>query len=105
MPLCCRNLDEEEEEEERRPNEGGPLPLARVKALVSMMTPRDDRLFKAPAFTELDMALEGFGCLFVPSLAPMLSQTRSERLFPPLNGLTFATSVSLSRDFFQMALH
>ncbi|VDK43967.1 unnamed protein product, partial [Cylicostephanus goldi] len=76
LPLCCRNLDETENEEPIRPNEGGPVPLQRrtnpnkldklnffrVKALVSMMTPRDQRLSHAPSFVETDLAMEGFGC-------------------------------------------
>lgn len=40
LPLCCRNLDEKEGEIVLRSSEGGPLPLSRVKALVSMITPR-----------------------------------------------------------------
>lgn len=91
LPLCCRNLDDTEKEEPIRPNEGGPVPLQRVRALVSMMTPRDQRLSQAPSFIELDMAMEGFGALFVPSLSPLFSSNRTERIFPPLNGMTFST--------------
>ncbi|RCN36444.1 Beige/BEACH domain protein [Ancylostoma caninum] len=91
LPLCCRNLDETENEEPIRPNEGGPVPLQRVKALVSMMTPRDQRLSHAPSFVETDLAMEGFGCLFIPSLAPLFSSIRSERVFPPLNGISLST--------------
>ncbi|VDM63087.1 unnamed protein product [Angiostrongylus costaricensis] len=71
LPLCCRNLDETDNEEPIRANEGGPVPLQRVKALVSMMTPRDQKLSHAPSFVETDLAMEGFGCLFIPSLAPI----------------------------------
>ncbi|ETN78724.1 hypothetical protein NECAME_10189 [Necator americanus] len=60
LPLCCRNLDETENEEPIRSNEGGPVPLQRVKALVSMMTPRDQRLSHAPSFVETDLAMEGW---------------------------------------------
>ncbi|KIH63773.1 Beige/BEACH domain protein [Ancylostoma duodenale] len=91
LPLCCRNLDETENEEPIRSNEGGPVPLQRVKALVSMMTPRDQRLSHAPSFVETDLAMEGFGCLFIPSLAPLFSSIRSERVFPPLNGISLST--------------
>ncbi|EPB75242.1 hypothetical protein ANCCEY_05641 [Ancylostoma ceylanicum] len=91
LPLCCRNLDETENEEPIRANEGGPVPLQRVKALVSMMTPRDQRLSHAPSFVETDLAMEGFGCLFIPSLAPLFSSVRSERVFPPLNGISLST--------------
>ncbi|KAJ1374996.1 hypothetical protein KIN20_038217 [Parelaphostrongylus tenuis] len=91
LPLCCRNLDETDNEEPIRANEGGPVPLQRVKALVSMMTPRDQKLSHAPSFVETDLAMEGFGCLFIPSLAPMFSSNRTERVFPALNGLSFST--------------
>ena len=52
---------------------GGAVPLTRVKCLVSMTTPRDVRLHGAsitPAFVEFDMSAEGFGCLYLPSIAP-----------------------------------
>lgn len=63
-----------------------------MKALVSMMTPRDHRIAQYPSFVEFDMALEGFACLVVPSLAPLSPELggigHGERIFPPLNGLT-----------------
>ena len=48
------------------------LPLTRIKTLVSMTTPRDAVQNNSilPPFIEFDMAPEGFGCLFMPSLAP-----------------------------------
>jgi len=52
---------------------GGPVLLTRVKCLVSMTTPRDIRLHGAaitPSFVEFDMRLEGFGCMYLPSIAP-----------------------------------
>ncbi|VDP07627.1 unnamed protein product, partial [Soboliphyme baturini] len=84
------------------------------------MTPRDLRLSwmnVSPPFIEFDMSIEGFGCLLLPSLAPLGSPIsygspspqlahagsvestsfsaaagglgNGERLFPPLTGLTF----------------
>ncbi|KAG5834255.1 hypothetical protein ANANG_G00259620 [Anguilla anguilla] len=56
-----------------RTAEGSTVPLTRVKCLVSMTTPHDIRLHGSsvtPAFVEFDASLEGFGCLFLPSLAP-----------------------------------
>ncbi|RXM93361.1 WD repeat and FYVE domain-containing protein 3 [Acipenser ruthenus] len=56
-----------------RSAEGSTVPLTRVKCLVSMTTPHDIRLHGSavtPAFVEFDTSLEGFGCLFMPSLAP-----------------------------------
>ncbi len=38
-----------------------------------MTTPRDVRLHGAsitPAFVEFDLSAEGFGCLYLPSIAP-----------------------------------
>lgn len=52
---------------------GGPVPLSRIKCLVSMTTPRDMHLFgttSLPGFVEFNMSLDGFGCLFFPSIAP-----------------------------------
>ncbi|KAK2192065.1 hypothetical protein NP493_40g10007 [Ridgeia piscesae] len=59
---------------------GGTVPLTRVKCLVSMTTPRDVRLHGAsitPAFIEFDMNAEGFGCLYLPSIAPQGPPTPS----------------------------
>uniref|UniRef100_A0A1I7RU76 Mediator of RNA polymerase II transcription subunit 23 n=1 Tax=Bursaphelenchus xylophilus TaxID=6326 RepID=A0A1I7RU76_BURXY len=95
-PLCCVNLDDKVDEAEGEANSqsGGPLPIHRVKALVSMLTPRNHALVHPPAFVEFDMAIEGFAALFIPSLAHSSSINSSasstpERLFPPMNGLTF----------------
>lgn len=52
---------------------GGVVALTRIKCLVSMTTPRDVRLHGAaitPSFVEFDMSPEGFGCLYLPSIAP-----------------------------------
>lgn len=46
------------------------MPLTRVKTLVSMTTPRSQGASSCPPFTEFDMAAEGFGCLYLPSVAP-----------------------------------
>ena len=67
---------------------GGAVPLTRVKCLVSMTTPRDVRLHGAsitPAFVEFDMTSEGFGCLYLPSIAPQ---------GPPNPGVVSATMIS-----------
>ena len=52
---------------------GRPVPLTRVKCLVSMTTPIDARApgsAQCPAFVEFDMSADGFGCLFLPAVAP-----------------------------------
>ncbi|XP_013921886.1 PREDICTED: WD repeat and FYVE domain-containing protein 3 [Thamnophis sirtalis] len=95
-----------------KPAEGSTVPLTRVKCLVSMTTPHDIRLHGSsvtPAFIEFDTSLEGFGCLFLPSLAPHNAPTNNvvttglidgtvvsgigtgERLFPPPSGLSFSS--------------
>uniref|UniRef100_A0A8C2QLV7 WD repeat and FYVE domain-containing protein 3 n=1 Tax=Cricetulus griseus TaxID=10029 RepID=A0A8C2QLV7_CRIGR len=92
--------------------EGTTVPLTRVKCLVSMTTPHDIRLHGSsvtPAFVEFDTSLEGFGCLFLPSLAPHNAPTNNavttgltdgavvsgigsgERFFPPPSGLSYST--------------
>uniref|UniRef100_A0A803TVV1 WD repeat and FYVE domain containing 3 n=1 Tax=Anolis carolinensis TaxID=28377 RepID=A0A803TVV1_ANOCA len=95
-----------------KPAEGSTVPLTRVKCLVSMTTPHDIRLHGSsvtPAFIEFDTSLEGFGCLFLPSLAPHNAPTNNvvttglidgtvvsgigtgERLFPPPSGLSYSS--------------
>ncbi|XP_072479062.1 WD repeat and FYVE domain-containing protein 3 isoform X2 [Notamacropus eugenii] len=92
--------------------EGSTVPLTRVKCLVSMTTPHDIRLHGSsvtPAFVEFDTSLEGFGCLFLPSLAPHNAPTSNaattgltdgtvisgigtgERFFPPPSGLSYSS--------------
>ena len=59
---------------------GGPLPLTQVKCLVSMTTPRDSRFHSTsitPSFVEFDMSIEGFGSLYLPSIAPQGPTTPS----------------------------
>ncbi|KAI4821287.1 hypothetical protein KUCAC02_029225, partial [Chaenocephalus aceratus] len=101
-----------------RSAEGSTVPLTRVKCLVSMTTPHDIRLHGSavtPAFVEFDTSLEGFGCLFLPSLAPHNAPTNNtnasgvsdgavlsgmgtgERLFPPPSGLSYSTWFCVER--------
>ena len=45
-----------------------------------MTTPRDVRLNSTsvtPAFVEFDMSAEGFGCLYLPSIAPQSSPSQT----------------------------
>lgn len=56
------------------------VPLTRVKCVVSMTTPRDTRLTDAtslPAFVEFDMNVEGYGCLYLPSIAPQATTSQA----------------------------
>ncbi|PWA17023.1 hypothetical protein CCH79_00013243 [Gambusia affinis] len=101
-----------------RSAEDSTVPLTRVKCLVSMTTPHDIRLHGSavtPAFVEFDTSLEGFGCLFLPSLAPHNAPTSNatasgvndgavlsgmgtgERLFPPPSGLSYSTWFCVER--------
>jgi hypothetical protein len=70
-PLCCVPLDLLDcwiSHSSKKP--GGTVPLSRVKTLVSMTTPRDPCMLSLPPFFEMDLSTEGFGCLFLPSIAP-----------------------------------
>jgi hypothetical protein len=53
------------------------MPLNRVKCLISMTTPREQRSHPATAFVEFNMFQEGFGCIFLPSIAPQLASAPS----------------------------
>ncbi|XP_071829084.1 WD repeat and FYVE domain-containing protein 3-like isoform X3 [Apostichopus japonicus] len=90
------------------------VPLTRVKCVVSMTTPRDTRLTDAtslPAFVEFDMNVEGYGCLYLPSIAPQATTSQAvvtvgmntgnsgethggigtgDRTFPPQSGISFS---------------
>lgn len=116
-PLSCLNDDERQANQKT----GGFIPLTRIKTLVSMTTPRDLHVQNnsiLPPFIEFDMSAEGFGCLFLPSMAPssphsssvvgvgsMVSQEglviggigQGDRAFPPQPGMTFATWVCIDK--------
>ncbi|CAN8019431.1 unnamed protein product, partial [Ixodes persulcatus] len=114
-PLCCNTF-------EAPPKDGGPVPLTRIKTLVSITTPRDCRLHGAlltPPFVEFEMAPEGFSCLYLSSVAPQSASGgppmvgvsmvggmpegviggigTGDRMFPPQSGLSFSTWVSVER--------
>lgn len=66
LPLQCESIDLT-----KSYKLGGPIPLTRIKTLVSMTTPKDFRAHSSlPPFCEFDMSAEGFGCLYLPSVAP-----------------------------------
>lgn len=56
-PLCCQAMDTILHHPSRRP--GGPVPLTRIKTLVSMTTPRSQNNNPLPPFVEMDMSAEG----------------------------------------------
>ena len=98
---------------------GGSLSLARIQSLVSMTTPRDGfhmGMVSNPPFVEFDLSIDGFGCLFLPSVFPLsidrmvttggqtttVSTTTGtagggERPFPPSSGLTFSSWILMSK--------
>ncbi|XP_063160442.1 WD repeat- and FYVE domain-containing protein 4 [Candoia aspera] len=84
--------------------------LQTAMSLISLTTPRSLHLQSsclAPSFVEFDMSLEGYGCLFIPSLATILGQSteysvlggtgKGTRRFPPLGGLTFSSWFLISK--------
>uniref|UniRef100_A0A182PWH8 Uncharacterized protein n=1 Tax=Anopheles epiroticus TaxID=199890 RepID=A0A182PWH8_9DIPT len=79
-----------------------PVPLTRVKTLVSITTPRDFRsqgLSTMPPFIEMDMSTEGFACIFFPNIAPSHLQhqamTQLPMHSPVITGLsTSGTSIT-----------
>jgi hypothetical protein len=95
------------------------MPLNRVKCLISMTAPRENKLHIGTAFVEFNMYVEGFGCLFLSSIAPQLANAPSivamgmvsvgndfrvnggvgtgERVFPPQSGLTYSTWIYIDR--------
>ncbi|KAF5299222.1 hypothetical protein FQA39_LY02395 [Lamprigera yunnana] len=108
-PLSCLSLGSTEQG-------GGPVPLTRIKTLVSMTTPKDFRSqssYTLPPFVEFDMSAEGFGGLYLPSIAPQsptgpsvvssLDSTvlggigAGDRIFPPQTGLTYSTWICVDK--------
>lgn len=115
-PLCCISLDDIDPNKPR----GGPVPLTRIKTLVSMTTPKDFRAHGSctlPPFVEFDMSAEGFACLYLPSVAPqsttpptVVSADNSvvggigsgESLFLYCSSLSFYLSFFLWTEFLQV---
>ncbi|KAL7983949.1 hypothetical protein Chor_004489, partial [Crotalus horridus] len=96
---------------------GSAMALQTAMSLISLATPRSLHLQSAclaPSFVEFDMSLEGYGCLFIPSVATILGQSTERsvlggagkgiRRFPPPEGLTFSSwflinKMSSARDY------
>ena len=53
------------------------IPLNRVKCLISMTTPRETKQYMGTSFVEFNMFVEGFGCIFLPSIAPQFISSPS----------------------------
>ncbi|XP_037659974.1 WD repeat- and FYVE domain-containing protein 4 [Choloepus didactylus] len=85
--------------------------LQTALSLISMTSPRNlqpQRAALAPSFVEFDMSVEGYGCLFIPTLSTVMGTsteysisggigTGTPRLFPPPGGLTFSCWFLLGR--------
>uniref|UniRef100_A0A8D2AKB2 WDFY family member 4 n=1 Tax=Sciurus vulgaris TaxID=55149 RepID=A0A8D2AKB2_SCIVU len=85
--------------------------LQTALSLISMTSPRNlqpQRAALAPSFVEFDMSVEGYGCLFIPTLSTIMGTsteysvsggigTGAARSFPPPGGLTFSCWFLISR--------
>ncbi|XP_076980769.1 WD repeat- and FYVE domain-containing protein 4 isoform X3 [Tamandua tetradactyla] len=92
------------------PREATPA-LHTALSLVSMTSPRNlqpQRAALAPSFVEFEMTMDGYGCLFIPTLSTVMGAsaeysvsggigTGAPRMFPPPGGLTFSCWFLLSR--------
>ncbi|KAM6156463.1 WD repeat- and FYVE domain-containing protein 4 [Erethizon dorsatum] len=86
--------------------------LQMALSLISMTSPRNlqpQRAALAPSFVEFDMSVEGYGCLFIPTLSTVMGTgteysisggigTGGARPFPPPGGLTFSCWFLVSRQ-------
>uniref|UniRef100_A0A8C6ZV55 Alfy-like armadillo-like repeat domain-containing protein n=1 Tax=Nothoprocta perdicaria TaxID=30464 RepID=A0A8C6ZV55_NOTPE len=85
-------------------SKGSALVLQTAMSLISMTSPRNFQLHNAalaPSFVEFDMSMEGYGCLYFPTLATVMGPSAEQsvsggtgmgtRMFPPLSGLTLSS--------------
>ncbi|XP_059755962.1 WD repeat- and FYVE domain-containing protein 4 isoform X2 [Balaenoptera ricei] len=93
------------------PSQGSTTALQTALSLISMTSPRNlqpQRAALAPSFVEFDMSVEGYGCLFIPTLSTVMGTsteysvsggigTGAARSFPPPGGLTFSCWFLVSR--------
>uniref|UniRef100_A0A8C3E388 WDFY family member 4 n=1 Tax=Corvus moneduloides TaxID=1196302 RepID=A0A8C3E388_CORMO len=84
-------------------SKGSALALQTAMSLISMTSPRNFQLHGtalAPSFVEFDMSMEGYGCLYLPTLATVMGSSADQsvsggtgmgiRTFPPSSGLTLS---------------
>ncbi|KAF6318075.1 WDFY family member 4 [Rhinolophus ferrumequinum] len=93
------------------PSQGSTTALPMALSLISMTSPRNlqpQRAALAPSFVEFDMSVEGYGCLFIPTLSTVMGTSTeysvsggigagAARSFPPPGGLTFSCWFLISR--------
>ncbi|KAK2523488.1 Wdfy4 [Columba guinea] len=86
------------------------LALQTAMSLISMTSPRNFQLRSTalpPSFVEFDMSMEGYGCLYLPTLATVMGPSAEQsvsggigmgtRMFPPSSGLTLSCWFLVSR--------
>uniref|UniRef100_A0A673T1B7 WDFY family member 4 n=1 Tax=Suricata suricatta TaxID=37032 RepID=A0A673T1B7_SURSU len=102
-----------------RTSQGSSTALQTSLSLISMTSPRNPQPQKAalaPSFVEFDMSVEGYGCLFIPTVSTVMGTsteylvsggigTGAARSFPPLGGLTFSCWFLISRHSTVMEGH
>ncbi|XP_035753252.1 WD repeat- and FYVE domain-containing protein 4 [Egretta garzetta] len=84
-------------------SKGSALALQTAMSLISMTSPRNFQFRTtalAPSFVEFDMSMEGYGCLYLPTLATVMGPSAEQsvsggigmgaRMFPPSSGLTLS---------------
>ncbi|XP_015489137.1 WD repeat- and FYVE domain-containing protein 4 [Parus major] len=84
-------------------SKGSARALQTAMSLISMTSPRNFQLHStalAPSFVEFDMSMEGYGCLYLPTLATVMGSSADQsllggtgmgsRMFPPSSGLTLS---------------
>uniref|UniRef100_A0A8C8RKD3 WD repeat- and FYVE domain-containing protein 4 n=1 Tax=Pelusios castaneus TaxID=367368 RepID=A0A8C8RKD3_9SAUR len=89
---------------------GSAMTLQTAMSLISMTSPRNFQPHTtslAPSFVEFDMSLEGYGCLFLPTLSTLMGPSvehdisggigMGARLFPPAGGLTLSSWFLVSK--------
>ncbi|XP_049996650.1 WD repeat- and FYVE domain-containing protein 4 isoform X3 [Alexandromys fortis] len=93
--------------------------LQTTLSLISMTSPRNlqpQRAALTPSFVEFDMSVEGYGCLFIPTLSTVMGSSTEHsisggtgsgtpRPFPPPGGLTFSCWFLISRQATVMEGH
>ncbi|XP_027504006.1 WD repeat- and FYVE domain-containing protein 4 [Corapipo altera] len=91
-------------------SKGSALALQTAMSLISMTSPRNFQLHGtalAPSFVEFDMSMEGYGCLYLPTLATVMGPSADQsvsggtgmgtRMFPPSSGLTLSCWFLISK--------
>ncbi|KAJ8790112.1 hypothetical protein J1605_004695 [Eschrichtius robustus] len=84
------------------PSQGSTTALQTALSLISMTSPRNlqpQRAALAPSFVEFDMSVEGYGCLFIPTLSTVMGTSTEYSVSGGIGtgGLTFSCWFLVSR--------